>query len=379
MTRPVLFYCPHIEGHKIEFIHHLYEGAANHLNRSFVIVVPDRVRQLSVFYDWSETDNIRFDFINSERNERLFQSTGLKKAWYLNKNLSSYIKKHNAESVFLIDVVPYLPFLVFQKAAIAGIIYHIFLYSWRASGIKRKVFDYVRQFILAKCNNIERVLVLNDELGAHCFNKRFHTNKYVFLPDPVPNEGEIEDGFILRKDFSIAEDRIVLLHAGGMLRYKGTLNILKAIEQMSVVDRNRFCFVFAGRITQEIRKEFFEIYNKIKNNSSIILIEGYLPSTRINSLFAQCDYVLIPYYPRSQSSGIIGLSALFDKPVITTGQGVVGRLVAKYKLGELIRDNSPSTILDSLSKIKDKKVIDGHRYIDSHRVKDFLQVVFSLF
>lgn len=378
MNKTTLFFCPSIKGHKLEYISHLYKRAVNEKENKFVFVVPEAFLTVSNMYDWPQATNVLFDFIQSKEEKSIFHGSGFIFAWHLNKTLSFYSHKHRATNVFLIDIVPYLPFLCFQRIKVSGIIYHIYLYSWKESSLKRRIIDYCRQAMLAYTKNIERVFVLNDELGTCFFNRRFHSAKYTYLPDPVPNLGHTDTGFSLRSVYSISNDSIIMLHAGGMLRYKGTLNILKTIKQLNSKDRKRFCFVFAGRITDEISKEFHELYDIIKETASIVLIEGYLAPERLNSLFEQSDFILIPYYPRSQSSGIIGLGAMFNKPVITTAQGVVGRLVKKYQLGILLKNNTPETIKECLRVIYEPTSIDGRNYLKSHDITVFQHTIFSL-
>ncbi len=376
MTKKILFYCPHIDGHKLEYIHHLYEGAAKDSAREYVIAVPEKFKETSLLYAWSKATNIVLDYLGEE-SKKIACTTGIKKAWYLNRSLARCVQRNQAENVFLIDIVPYLPFLIFLKTKISGIIYHIYPYSWKKESKARQMLDFVRQWLLAKSRIVEKVLVLNDEFGVSFFNRKFNTRKYAYIADPVPNDGVTDTKFDLRKEYVIADGKIIMLHAGGMMKYKGTLNILKAIGQMEKKNRERYCFVLAGRVHKQIREEFEDIYNQVKDIANIILLEGYLPTERMNALFAQSDYVLIPYEPRSQSSGIIGLAALFGKPVITTGQGVVGRLVARYKLGRLLDNNSPEAIRECLEGINVKESIDGRGYVESHNVTDFQNAVFT--
>ncbi len=380
MKNKILFYCPYINGHKLEYIHHLNEGAAKDTDKSYVFVVPSKFKEASKLYTWSISSNIEYDYIDEGNSKcKLFNSKGIRNAWYLNKSLAAYIKKHNVNWVFLIDIIPYLPFLLFQKTKLAGIIYHIYPYTWTQSNIWRRLLDYTRQFLLTRARNVKRIFVLNDELGAYYFNRKFKVIKYNYIVDPIPNIGLIDYNYDLRKEYDIPKDRIVILHPGGMMRYKGTLNILKAITKMPDESKNRFCFVFAGRVHEQIRDEFFELFNCIRESLDIVLIEGYLSAERLNALFYQTDYVLIPYEPRSQSSGIIGLSALFNKPVITTGEGVVGRLVKRYRLGKLLSDNVPETIMICLNGIKGQEGIDGRKYVESHKIGYFQRTVFNVF
>lgn len=378
MTKTVLFYCPDINGHKLEYIHHLNERATNDTIRRYVFVVPSKFHEVAKFYKWGASPNVKFECLGEEYNN-IAKSTGIKKSWYLNKSLSTYIRKHDAKWVFLIDIIPYLPFLIFQKARVAGIIYHIYPYTWTRTTFRRRILDYTRQFLLSKAGIVKRVFVLNDELGTYFFNRKFRVDKYNHIIDPVPNIGMIEQDYDLRKEYDISEDRIIMLHPGGMMKYKGTLNVLKAIEQLSNEEKKRFCFVFAGRVHEQIKDVFFNLYDSLKESSSIVLMEGYLSAERLNSLFNRTDYVLIPYEPRSQSSGIIGLSACFNKPVITTREGVVGRLVARYKLGKLLSDNTPKTIADCLIGIKGHVIIDGRKYVESHKVESFQKTIFKEF
>lgn len=374
MSKTIVFYCPSIMGHKLEYIHHLYEGAIKYDSNKYIVAVPEVFKEISSLLEWPKTPHIEFDYIKSDNN--LLSKNRIKKSWKLNKDIRQITKKYKANQVLLIDLIPYFPFIVFQKIKVFGIIYKIYPYGKQLLSKRNIMVDYIGHWVLSKAICIKNIFVLNDDIVATYFNRKFKTNKYVYLPDPVPNDGKLEDGFDLRNAYQIPADKIILLHAGGLLRYKGTLQILNAINIMNQDALKRFCFVFAGRVSDEIKNEFVKLYTTAHEKANIVFIEGFVPFKRMNSLFAQSDYILIPYEPRLQSSGIIGIAALFNKPVVTTKTGVVGKLVKRYRLGDLLDDNNAETIKKYLESIRGVKNSDGSTYIQGHEVTNFIDAIF---
>lgn len=376
--RKFVIHCTSVSGHHLEYLHHLYIGLASQLNSKGVFIVPPKFFQDKQLYDWPEANNILIK-TNEEIDEKVDKQCLLKKSFKKSKNLRKYVKQYSATDVVLIDLVSYLPFLPFfisSKVRVRGILYRIYLYEWKTSRFFKKGADVLKYLLFIKFKVFDKVFILNDSTSATYLNKLYDTEKFEYLPDPVASLNDYSP-IDVRIKYNIEPERIIFLHPGGMLQYKGTIDILKALSIMDAEQLARITIIFAGRITPSIKEEFWALYNTVFNNANIILIEGFLSFEDLADLFYTCDYVLIPYKVKSQSSGIMGHAAFYNKPVIAARGGVIGKTVAKYHLGFTIRESNAYHIKEFFLNPQDYAV-NGDSYVNSHSVSVFNELIYQL-
>lgn len=373
-----LFFDSSISGHHLEYIHNLYMGMKEKQDKHFVFVVPDFNSRDQNKYIWPNADNIEFDFISGDEMLAISHKNFLASAWNLSKLVRRKAKEHQVDAVCLISLMscmPFLPFIISRTVRLSGIVYNIFLYNWKESNVLRRLINIFLYSVFAWSKSISKVFLLNDKSAACYLNRKYKTNKFEFLVDPissVPLVNKNREWIFLK--YNVPLKNKVFLHPGGMLSYKGTIEILKAIELLP----NEYCksltFIFAGRITEEIRNEFYEIYEQVKNKVQIIIIEGFLSYEYLADLFLLSDYVLIPYKVKSQSSGIVGHAAFYKKPVVVANRGIIGKIVKKNRLGFLLEAPSAEYIKRFLMELPEWKYVPNS-YVKENNVNLFCNVL----
>lgn len=251
----------------------------------------------------------------------------------------------------------------------------IYLYNWKESSAFRKIQDAMKYFLLSKMKVFKNVFMLNDAVSARYLNSKFNTDKFKFLPDPfvpIPSE-DVKD---LREELNIKENKTVFLHFGGMSYSKGTLDILNAIELLTESDLEKICFIFAGRVYKDIEKEFYIQLKKEKERSQILFIEGFLDYSFLGSLCISSDFILIPYKRTSQSSGVVGYAAQFNKPVIAPKEKLLGKLVEKFSLGITVENLNSFTLATAIKKmsVKSNNTIYSN-YLKTRNVDAFSSII----
>lgn len=366
-----LIYCNFIGGHQLEYVHHLYIGAIKHPENVYFFLVPSDFYKVSNKFDWPNANNISIKVID---NQDIPSKTGglLKKVYTNCKALRKYVKQYNATHVILISLIeflPFLPFLLSPSVKVRGILYRIYLYEWRKEGKVKKAQDVIKFKILSKCRVFERVYILNDKKAASVLNKLYTTNKFRYLTDPIVVVDSYHSRNI-RTELEIDSEKRIFLHPGGMLRRKGTLEILKALVSLDEDICQKIVVIFAGRVTVEIEEEFRNLYERAKNKVQLVLMEGYLPFERLADLFETSDYVLIPYTDNSKSSGIIGHAAYYHRPVIVAQGGIIGKIVKKWGLGYLLKKADAKSIKEFI-----KDLPCGYQYneeyVKTHSIEAF--------
>ena len=373
--KKVLIYDDEIFGHHLEYIHHIHERAVLEQDMEFVFVCPEKFLELKGMLDWTGSTNVRFDFLSAEEYadiHAVFRTSFSKSA----KALGRRVRKYRPDEVFLIvlpQVVPFDLAFIRGKVKISGIIYSMLplqlsSLSWRRKLVKKLTYKY-----LFKSSRYKDLYVLNSHSYTGLFNSRYRTGKFKYLTDPIPISPE--PGESLRGELGIPEDARVFLHLGAMRGPKGTLAILDALKSIPAGKAEGMYFIFAGRIQDDIKEEFYRRYGGLKDSYNLILKDEFLPFTMMNSLYKTCDVVLAPYYDSFQSSGVVGCAALFHKPIIVLEDGFAADLVKEYRLGRAVKpEDLPAAIQDC--------GFDGfapERYVREHTIDEFTTRIFSGF
>lgn len=369
-----LIHTDEIGGHQLEYIHHLYEGALSMPLDTFYFILPKRFEIDSSRFEWPHSDNIRI-IILKKGEEAPRNCNLLKKGWLNSKVIGRYAKEFKVTDVITISIMAYLPFLPLflnKNVRFSGIVYRIYLYEWKDESISMKIQDAVKYWIMSRCKVFHRIFMCNDSASAYCLNRIFKTDKFRFMPDPVASLRDYE-GNNVREKLGIADDKVVLLHPGGMNPYKNTIGILRALDMLEKDCCNKLAVIFAGQVTKEIKADFDILYNKVGQKIQLLLFNGYLPFEYLADLFVSCDYVLVPYNVKSQSSGIVGHAAYYGKPVIAMGGGVIGKMVRKWHLGSLLYRSSDVSLYQYLCSLKYLEKYDtvGNHYLEEHSIEMF--------
>lgn len=378
----IIVYSRTIGGHHLEYMHHVYEMARSDQDNQYIFALPQKFELLKNKLEWLHADNIKFDlFEDIKHNISASFVTLIKESWQVSKILRSYVKKHDADIIFcnyLIVTIPTAPLLIPKKCRLIGIIYKIYLYEQSGKSILYRGINRFIYFILSKSGKYKSVFILNDEDSAKKLNCIYHTNKFLFLPDPyVAISPENLPNF--RKENGIDKSKVVFAHFGAMTDVKSTLEILHSIISLSQEIAKAYCFVFAGVVQEEIREQFYSLLERAKLNAQIIVHDRYCSYEEFASLCIACNAILTPYKRTSQSSGLIGYASQFHKPVVAVKKGLLGILVSKFNLGLLIDKVDDDSLIEAYSKIAAGVVkVPTSDYCEWNSVSNFQKAIISV-
>lgn len=141
----------------------------------------------------------------------------------------------------------------------------------------------------------------------------------------------------LKLHYQISDDKIVCSHFGALTERKGTLDILEAILETDKSHIKKFTFIFAGRVSLDIKQRFYELLAKAKMKTNIIVIDEYVDYGFICNICQISDFVIIPYKNTAQSSGVIAYCAQFNVPVVGPRTGLLGKNNKEKSFGYFIR------------------------------------------
>lgn len=363
-----------VEGHHLEYLHHLYKIAVERKSEKFVFLVPTTFDGVKDKFYWEPTDNVEFRYITEEERLQCENPKLLKAAWFKSKVVSKRVKNLEIDKVWLIVLMhfmPFLPLVLPNSVKVSGVLYRIYFYEGSAIRGVRLWIERLRYKLMVWNKSIDKVLVLNDQWATDELNRIYNTDKFTYLPDPVP---EIDDSKVhnIREELGVSETDKVFLHFGGLDERKGTLEILKAIGLLDGSALTDKVFVFAGRVNKEIKEEFYNLKKTVDGKVRIIVYDEFCSYEHLHNLCNSCDCVLIPYKNPNQSSGVIGYASHFGKPVLGPNKGLLGRLVNDYGMGQGIDDVSYTGMTEAITNFKNADLSD--KYSKTHSVSDFNDV-----
>lgn len=345
----ILIYDSSIEGHHMEYLHHIYM-ATDDADAKFVFAIPERFLTMKEKMKWPERGNVQFDLIPSTE---LNKAKGgyFKERWNNARLAAKYIKKHQADEVFYIELVvqfPFLPLFVSKDVKVSGILYRLVPYEWKRLSLITKIKDAIEVNVIGRSKFVKTPMCLNDNSCACYFNKLFKTSKYIPIVDPIkPLNYQPKS---IRKDLGAGTNDKVILHFGGMTMRKGTLTLLEAACSMSELQLKNKIFVFAGKVSNDIKAQFDSFIVQLQQKCRVIIYEGFCAYELLADLCYSCDCIVVPYKNTSYSSGVIGDAAQYQKTVVGPEDGLLGKLIRRNKLGVTMKDNNPvalAAILDS--------------------------------
>lgn len=350
----ILIFTPDIGGHHLEYLHHIYLIAAKSNNNSYIFLLPEKFNDVKKNFLWPEKDHIKFDLFRGSQFSVCLNSTMavLKNTFRITKFVARKARDYSADVVYsnyLVLFVPFAPLLFKKTTKIVGIIYKIYLHDENAQGTLSSIIERYKFKLMSQCSVFKRVYLLNDEQSCVNLNKLFKTDKFQPIPDPfVPLEPNSRN---IREEFNIPNQNTLFVHFGAMNINKGTIDILESLKQLSQSECEHYTFFFAGCVSSEIKKSFYERVDDLKRRMQIVVIDDFCTYGFFASLCSACDCIITPYKRTSQSSGLIGYASQFGKPVIGPNKGLYGYLVKRYRLGILIDNITPELLRNAYKKI----------------------------
>lgn len=270
----------------------------------------------------------------------------------------------------LMEYLPALSFVLPKSVDFRGIIYRIALNDCGLS-LKSRIVEKIKYNLLAKSRIFRKVFVLNDRKSAQRLNGLYHVDKFTYLPDPFPRTSVPRN---LRAELHIPSENLVYLHFGGLGLRKGTITILEAIDMIK--DAKNITFVFAGKIGKDCRKQFYSMVEKLKGKTQILVYDEFCTYDFLASIAYTSDCILIPYQNVTQSSGVLGYAAQYDKPVIGPDAGLLGEIIKNNVLGKVIDfPITPESLASAIENAGSIKPVDGSKYRKENSVENFLGII----
>lgn len=171
------------------------------------------------------------------------------------------------------------------------------------------------------------------------------TNEYglVVTTDPI-TEVSVEE----MKSFPYQGINYLLL-IGSHDKRKGTYDFLKRLKETDLE------IIVAGKVYDERLKEIDTSTFGFK----IRVIDQFLEEDLMFNLIQKAKCIVVPYINWDGSSGILGQSLLFDKVIMGTDNGTIGRILKEYEKSILI-DQTDEEISITDSEINELEQVSSN-------------------
>lgn len=357
MASSHLFFDPEIAGHHGEYAGHVLHHVRDHgYSHPVVYVVhPDFPRHFpELVEEASEVGGFRFQTLPPEDADTLAAGGSKVKvsmAWW--QVLEEQARRFDAERCVLMEVNKF-QFAIGTRTArqsgleIRGILFFPYL---RIEPQTRRLTDRVSSFFergrkwlqtvwMLRNPHVSCLYILNDEEAAREMSKRHPQVPFLPLLDPVPVFPDAETirsealRTVLAPSDTSARLRMTLF--GSLRRNKGVFVLLDALERLPDSVAAELEILFVGSVHNSIEDGFRGRLRSTMDRQpqmQLDLVDEYVDASDLRHVIEASDVILAPYVRTEGSSGVIGHAARYRTPVIGSGTGLIGELIAANDLG----------------------------------------------
>lgn len=366
-----------LDGHRLGFMNNLMAYAAVSTPQHTFLFLTNRSAEFSLE---SSAENIRTLALTAQEQAEIdAESQAVKKAHIEWEIICRYALDFKAERLIFMYLDSYqleigrnqeLPF------KISGIWFSPYSrMEAESDDLKARFQNFItktrKKFVMRwalKNSNLDKIFILNDEEMPKWLNQG--TERFFTLADPYFEYSSLPN-FSLRQTYSIPEGNLVFLQFGYMDERKNLENIVRAFNELPEEQAKKSTLLLIGKF----KPGFLAQVENLKAGSyQMIVRDEFVSNEEMESSFAQADVILRMNIRFFGSSGIIGVAAQHNKPVIASNSGVMAEIVEKYHLGMLVNPYDSQEIAAAISRfhtVEDSLRIDGSKYRNNHDLATF--------
>jgi glycosyltransferase involved in cell wall biosynthesis len=210
--------------------------------------------------------------------------------------------------------------------------------------------------------------------------------KAVYLPDPVQiySDSELKPKK-LRHELGIDSHRKVFLLFGALDGRKGLHKLMEAIPLLSPDLCQKLCLLLVGPISSRDKAQVQVQIEQITHSLpvQIIICDRFVNEQDIQPYFQIADVILAPYQRHIGMSAILVRAAAAQKPILSSGYGLMGEIVRRYELGLTVDSTEPKEIAKGLTRflVEDSdKLCDRTKmqsFAEQNSAEEFARVIFE--
>lgn len=156
---------------------------------------------------------------------------------------------------------------------------------------------------------------------------------------PIPKETALEL-------INLAKDKKYILFFGFIRDYKGLDILLKAFGD-SEFRKMGIKLIVAGEFYCN-SEPYFNLIDEYGIKDDVIMVNDFIPDSKVATYFSACDLVVQPYKSATQS-GVTQIAYNFNKPMIVTNVGGLEEFVPDNRVGFVVAPN-PEDVAQAIKK-----------------------------
>lgn len=357
---PIVIFEPREGGHRAGFVRYLYQAlssSANH-DQPFLFYVHPRIAETLI----PETPGIRMASASPEPAASLLSQ--------LNKVCAAYQPKE-----IMLMALGDLEWPLLLRPCPVPLSAILFVqYPEMRPGLKR-CFKDKKTALLLRRNRIRRLFLLNGAHSAALLSRRFPgETRFLPLPDPV---SPLPAGCRIHPP--VKWSKTVFLYFGAISRRKGFGLLVETLMTLTPEELRRMKFVICGRPEDPV---YFEVMCKRLERTGLPVqmdvVNRFLSEEEMYRRFLGADVVLMPYLRPDYSSGVLGIAARTQRPVIGPDQGLLGRLIREHALGQTCRmrvTDLRRALLAAAAKGVTFDAVSARRFAEASSPGEFARIV----
>lgn len=376
----ILFYDMHSSGHHMEYFRYLIDYSRSSSISSVYFAIPSEA--IPVFED-ENFDRPNFISVPKYSNSSQLKQTVEEGKWIIER-----IREYSIQKLFFLNIDPYQYLLgtaSFRKleCQVHGILFSPPHRLFPGKGAK--VREHIRQLIRRKRKHVQlkwatrnhnlKTIFILDDPEIEILQRQVQKVTFVTLPDPIDNSVNVT-GSELSK--SKNKEGKTLLAFGSIIPRKNLENIIQALGMVKGED---VTLLVAGKGKPEYVAELQELSRKLSAVSKVIIDARFVSDEEMEQMFAEADGIIMVYLNFYGSSGVLGRSAKYSKPVVVADEGLVGMLTKKYNLGFTV-NRKPEDIAVGIQKMLNSQGLtnyNGNDYLKPKTVENFCRTIFTCF
>jgi glycosyltransferase involved in cell wall biosynthesis len=391
MSKNILIYDSDAGGHHYEFVKHIldYECLERNTNYYFLInsktasylsktiaSVQSKRKNIFVYEIPFEIDNYfreaKFEFIKALRESSF---------------LRNYVTELEVTSLIFLQIDTFQFVLGWWKIRgyhkyleIKGIFFepHIQQPIESVGIIFKRVRKRIQLHWMLLNKNVKKIFILNDHRSVGLLNSKLCIcNRFFYLPDPVYTRiFEKKDTF---NNYNIDRSKKILLCVGGIQRRKNILTIINSLQLLNKESKHNIVLLILGYCKDKSLLKDIEIARNKFTDIPIILENKFIDENEFESAIMDSTIVFTLYSNFYSSSGILGHAAKHKKYIITTENGVLGRLTREYNLGKTLNPHDLSAISNAISEgiVREEAGYSNVEFLERHTTQEFCEVILS--
>ena len=192
-----------------------------------------------------------------------------------------------------------------------------------------------------------------DETWREEYQVKFTEKYFQYLPDITDTRLPKAPSALLQQILAFARGRKIVFMGGSIGKQK---NLTRWHQVIAASDLEQWCFVQIGRINRNNLTEDDEKSLTLQATQpleNLFVHDGYVEDERIfNEIISHSHVIFAVYRDFTRSSNMLSKAAYFEKPILVSTEGVMGKRVDQYKIGLCVNPDMTQEIADGLSTIE---------------------------